>query len=161
MKLKKILSTVLAVAVSFTAGSLVNRCNGMSTTDRKISIGAPEYRCMRCGFVGNMNTKRSYNSKQVMIYCRNCRNKEFLGKNLKFKRFDASTIKRTRRFGICPNSQSGKLHLGYIKDPRINRKTGNMSRPQLVNGTDKFEFHCYDCRKDMIIPPNPKKTADK
>lgn len=160
MKLKKTLSMMLIFILNFSMGILINRCNGMEITNKKINIVIPRYRCMRCGYVSSVNTKHSHNSRRTLIYCKNCINKELLGKNLKFKPcYSPSKVKRTSRFGICPNSQPGKLHLGYIKDPRINRKTGNVSRPQLVNGTDKFEFYCYDCRKDMIIPPNSKKTS--
>lgn len=160
MKLKKILSMILIFVISFGVVGLSDICNGMEVSNEKINIdGKPRYRCMRCGYISDISLKNSRNSRRTMIYCKNCRNKESLGKNLKFKLFDPRTVKRTRRFGICPNSQPRKIHLGYIKDSRINRKTGNMSRPKLVDGTDNFEFHCYDCRKDMIIPPNPKKAS--
>lgn len=154
MKLKKILSMILVFIISFSTATLINRCSGM-----KIATILPKYRCMRCGYISNISLKRSRNSRREMIYCRNCRNKEFFGKNLKFKLFNPFKIKRTSRFGICPNSQPGKIHLGYISDGRINRKYGTIPRLQLVEGTDKFEFNCYDCNKKMMISPNPKKTS--
>ncbi len=168
MKLKKFLSTIL-VAVSFSTCTLIGNCNGMEAIITVTKCGdtgngynaISMYRCMRCGRISLPSFKISHNSRNRMIYCKNCNNKEIFGKNLKFKPFNPSDMKSTIRFGRCPNSTPGKIHSGYITDIRIDKKTGNMSRLQLVNGTEKFEFHCYDCNKDMLIAPNVRKTVNK
>lgn len=156
MKCKKILSTILAaISFNFATGTLINRCNAMEFTDHNMFYAnSLSYRCMKCGNISIPNLKISNFSERVMIYCKNCLNQEHFGKSSKFKVYNPRRIQRTKKFGVCPNSQDGKPHIGYINDARINADMGNMSRNELVNRTDFFGFHCYECNRNMIINNN-------
>ena len=110
-------------------------------------------RCSKCGWIG-------FPRRQGKGYCcGGCQCGGCVGNGLLFQIFNGN---RTTRFGICPYSNTGNPHFGFINDMRIVQCNKCISRYEGLKLDDLKRdtrtahccFYCYDCGKLVAVPLN-------